>query len=152
LISGRDLNKNEFNDRRRGLPYIIGASNFNKGNVLIERWTETPEVISCYGDILLTCKGTVGELAFNTLGDVHIARQVMAIRNKSSIDTHYLMILLEYHITRIKEKAKGLIPGISREDITNLQFVIPPLNEQKRIVSKINFIDNLILEIEASLN
>jgi len=152
LISGRDLNKSVYNDAKAGVPYIIGASNFCNGNIIIERWTNKPQVISFKGDILLTCKGTVGELAFNTMGDMHIARQIMAIRNKTSILSDYLMLLLKYSIKNIKQKAKGLIPGISREDITNLQFLIPPLEEQERILKQTKTITNFLETIEASLN
>lgn len=147
LLSGRDLQKSEYSDTEVGIPYIIGASNFDNGNIIIERWTNNPQVISFKNDILLTCKGTVGELAFNTCGDVHIARQVMAIRNKTTILPEYLMLLMKYSINNVKQKAKGLIPGISREDITNLYFLIPPLKEQCRIVEAIEkyfaYLDNI---------
>ena len=152
LLSGRDLKKSEYSDAETGIPYIIGASNFYDGNIVIERWTNSPQVISFKRDILLTCKGTVGELAFNTVGNVHIARQVMAIRNKTAILQEYLMLLMKYSINNIKQKARGIIPGISREDITNLQFPIPPLQEQKRILKQTNNITNALDAIEASLN
>ena len=152
LLSGRDLKKSEYSNAKVGIPYIIGASNFDNGNIIIERWTNNPQVISFKNDILLTCKGTVGELAFNTCGDVHIARQVMAIRNKTTILQEYLMLLMKYSVNNVKQKAKGLIPGISREDITSLQFRVPPLLEQERILKRTNNIINILENVEASLN
>lgn len=152
LLSGRDLQKSEYSDGETGIPYIIGASNFDNGNIIIERWTNNPQIISIKNDILLTCKGTVGELAFNTCGDVHIARQVMAIRNKTTILPEYLMLLMKYSINNVKQKAKGLIPGISREDITNLYFLIPPLKEQERILKRVHNATRFLTIIEASLN
>ena len=152
LLSGRDLKKSEYSDAETGTPYIIGASNFYDGNIVIERWTNSPQVISFKRDILMTCKGTVGDLAFNTFGNVHIARQIMAVRNKTAILPDYLMLLMKYSINNIKQKARGLIPGISREDITNLQFPIPPLQEQERILKQTNNITNVLDTIEASLN
>ena len=81
LVSGRDLSPSEYNADGDGIPYITGASNFANGRVSLVRWTTTPQVITKTGDLLLTCKGTIGEMAFNNFGDAHIARQVMAIRN-----------------------------------------------------------------------
>ena len=81
LLSGRDLAPCDYNDQCYGVPYITGASNFFNGSVVISRWTDSPQVITKLGDLLITCKGTVGEIAFNTIGDAHIARQIMAIRN-----------------------------------------------------------------------
>lgn len=137
LISGRDLNKNEYNSESIGIPYITGASNFINGNILINRWTTVPKIISEVNDILITCKGTVGELAINKYGNIHIARQIMAIRIYKNINLEYIKFFLESIVMEIKKTANGLIPGISRDDILSLNIPLPPLAEQKRIVDEI---------------
>ena len=137
LISGRDLNKNEYNAESIGIPYITGASNFINGNILINRWTTVPKTISEVNDILITCKGTVGELAINKYGNIHIARQIMAIRVYKNINLEYIKFFLESIVMEIKKTANGLIPGISRDDMISLNIPLPPLAEQKRIVDEI---------------
>lgn len=137
LISGRDLNKNEYNAESIGIPYITGASNFINRNILINRWTTVPKTISEVNDILITCKGTVGELAINKYGNIHIARQIMAIRIYKNINLEYIRFFLESIVMEIKKTANGLIPGISRDDILSLNIPLPPLAEQKRIVDEI---------------
>ena len=137
LISGRDLNKNEYNAESIGIPYITGASNFINGNILINRWTTVPKTISEVNDILITCKGTVGELAINKYGNIHIARQIMAIRVYKNINLEYIKLFLESIVMEIKKTANGLIPGISRDDMLSLNIPLPPLAEQKRIVDEI---------------
>ena len=137
LISGRDLNKNEYNAESIGIPYITGASNFINGNILINRWTTVPKTISEVNDILITCKGTVGELAINTYGNIHIARQIMAIRVYKNISLKYIKLFLESIVMEIKKTANGLIPGISRDDMLSVSIPLPPLAEQKRIVDAI---------------
>ena len=140
LISGRDLNKNEYNAESIGIPYITGASNFINGNILINRWTTAPKTISEVNDILITCKGTVGELAINKYDNIHIARQIMAIRVYKNINLEYIKFFLESIVMEIKKTANGLIPGISRDDILSLNIPLPPLTEQKRIVKAIETI------------
>ena len=98
---------------RAGIPYITGASNFVNGKVELIRWTVTPQVITEKGDLLLTCKGTVGETAFNDFGHAHIARQIMAIRNTFDLNVEYLTLCIRFYSSTIKDAAKGLIPGIS---------------------------------------
>ena len=137
LISGRDLNKNEYNAESIGIPYITGASNFINGSILINRWTTVSKTISEVNDILITCKGTVGELAINKYGNIHIARQIMAIRVYENINLEYIKLFLESIVMEIKKTANGLIPGISRDDILSLNIPLPPLAEQKRIVEAI---------------
>ncbi len=85
--------------------------------------------------MLITCKGTIGEIAYNNIGDIHIARQVMAIN--SAITITYIEVYLKSKIVALQVQAKSMIPGISRTDIENALIPIPPLKEQKHIVSKI---------------
>ena len=148
LISGRDLNKNEYNAESIGIPYITGASNFINENILINRWTTVPKIVSEVNDILITCKGTVGELAINKYGNIHIARQIMAIRIYKNINLEYIKFFLESIVMEIKKTANGLIPGISRDDILSLNIPLPPLAEQKRIVDEIEKIFATLDDIE----
>jgi hypothetical protein len=151
LISGRDLSPSEYNDNQDGIPYITGASNFRNGKIELVRWTSSPQVITKQGDLLLTCKGTVGELAFNDFGNAHIARQIMAIRNTYGLNVEYLCFCISFYIKEIKAVAKGLIPGISREDILNLILPIPPENYQRLVVSQIRRSNHALYLIEKSL-
>ena len=152
LISGRDLSPSEYNDKNDGIPYITGASNFRNGHISLVRWTTVPQVITRRGDLLLTCKGTIGEIAHNNFGEAHIARQIMAIRNIYSLNVDFLALYIEYSMTKIKQAAKGLIPGISREDILNLVIPIPPTKEQENICNKLKVTFSAIEHIEKSLN
>ena len=97
LLSGRDLDNSRCNSEGYGVPYLVGASCIDKGRINTYRWTETPEVISKEGDVLLSCKGTVGEVVLNTMGNLHIARQFMAIRSKAPqyILPDYLGIIIK---------------------------------------------------------
>jgi len=152
LLSGRDLAPGDYNDQGEGMPYITGASNFFNGTVTISRWTNTPQVITKLGDLLITCKGTVGEMAFNTFGDAHIARQIMAIRNINNLDIKYLSLCINYYIESLKSTAKGLIPGISREDVLNLILPLPSEEYQSLVVGRVNNLFEIITSIEKSLN
>ena len=148
LISGRDLSPSEYNADGTGIPYITGASNFINGKVELVRWTSTPQVLTETGDLLFTCKGTIGEMAFNDFGTAHIARQIMAIRNIFGLNSEYLALCMDFYIHEIKNAAKGLIPGISREDILNLILPIPPEKYQKQVVLKVQEINVILSAIE----
>ena len=152
LLSGRDLTNDECNSDNMGLPYLIGASNIEGDTFSFIRWTEKPQVISQMGDILISCKGTIGTIVKNDIGDMHIARQFMAIRpNTNCITSDYLHICLITAIEEIKKDARGVIPGISRDDILTKVFTIPPLNEQRRIVAEMNLYYRVFDNISANL-
>ncbi|MBT9755379.1 hypothetical protein GPK55_08365 [Coprococcus eutactus] len=152
LISGRDLLPSEYNNQKVGIPYITGASNFNDGTIELIRWTPNPQVITHYGDLLITCKGTIGEMGFNNFGDAHIARQIMAIRNTFNLNSEFLSYCICFYINSIKASAKGIIPGISREDILNLILPIPPSEYQEQVVAYIRKVNVLFDSLEKSLN
>lgn len=137
LQSGQDMTPDKYNADHVGVPYITGASNITNGDVLINRWTECGKAFAHKGDILFTCKGTVGTMAVLQEPKVHIARQIMAIRSIGSISVYYIQVVLETLVSSLKAAAKSIIPGIAREDILTSLIPLPPLAEQHRIVAKI---------------
>ena len=152
LLSGRDLTNDECNSEKKGLPYLIGASNIEGNTFSFIRWTEKPQVISQIEDILISCKGTIGAIVKNNIGDMHIARQFMAIRpNTNCIISDYLHICLIAAIEEIKKDARGVIPGIARDDILSKVFTIPPLNEQRRIIAALKQYYSILDNISANL-
>ena len=138
LQSGQDMTPDKYNDCGKGIPYITGASNIENGNVLINRWTEYGRAFAYCGDILLTCKGTVGTMAVLQEPQVHIARQIMAIRPISELYVPYIQLVLDTLVENLKAAAKSMIPGIAREDVLQSPFPVPPVSEQKRIVQKVS--------------
>ena len=137
LQSGQDMTPDKYNADHVGIPYITGASNISNGDVLINRWTECGKAFAYKGDVLFTCKGTVGTMAVLQEAKVHIARQIMAIRPIGSISVYYIQVVLDTLVSSLKAAAKSIIPGIAREDILTSLIPLPPLAEQKRIVAKI---------------
>jgi type I restriction enzyme, S subunit len=136
LTSGQDMTSNKYNDTLRGIPYLTGASNIQDGKIIINRWTPEPKAIALRGDILLTCKGTVGKTVILNEEEVHIARQIMSIRTIHT-DAKFIQYFLKSYVSILKSKAKSMIPGIERKDVLEALFPLPPLEEQKRIVAKI---------------
>lgn len=136
LLSGVDLEAKQYNENQNGIPYLTGASNFNQGCLVENRWTDSPKRISRRGDLLFTCKGTVGEMAVNPFEEAHIARQIMAISPHDQSLLNYLRIFLSAMVVEIKTKAKGVIPSIERNTLLDALVPLPPKVEQQRIVQR----------------
>jgi len=150
LVSGQDFSPEKYNNNVSGIPYIIGASNIENEQLIINRWTEYPSVYSYLNDLLVVCKGAgVGKMAINNIGTVHIARQIQAIRVYTNyINIKYVKAVVKNNIESIISKANGLIPGLKRELLLSLQIPLPPFAEQQYIVKEIERWFKLIDKIE----
>jgi type I restriction enzyme S subunit len=66
-------------------------------------------------------------------------------KNVSSICNGYLYLYLDSKQTEIKSSCRGTtVPHISPEALRNLNFCLPPLAEQKRIVDVVSSVDTYI--------
>ena len=150
LVSGQDFPPEKYNANIAGIPYIIGASNIENEQLIINRWTESPSVYSYLNDLLVVCKGAgVGKMAINNIGAAHIARQIQAVRGYTNYtDIKYIKAVVKNNIENIISKANGLIPGLKRELLLSLQLPLPPIFEQRRIVYEIERWFSLIDQIE----
>ena len=138
LLSGTDFAPDEYNSAGKGIAYITGASNIVDSQILVNRWTETPRQITHAGDILLVCKGSgYGKTVICNIERAHIARQIMAVQKCNLLDMQYIKLFLDSSFDLLKTKGQGVIPGIDRTSVLRLLFPLPPLNEQHRIVQRI---------------
>lgn len=142
LLSGQDFPSDRYNSEGNGIPYITGASNFENSHVCINRWTGEPSVVAQKGDVLLVCKGSgYGKTIIADFEYAHIARQIMALRVKDRLSNRFLLYYLQSNIRYIREGGQGLIPGISRKIVLEMEVLLPSIDEQTEIV---RILDNLL--------
>lgn len=141
LISGRDLIPSQYSNEKRGIPYITGASNFENGSIIVNRWTDQPAVIAKKGDVLITCKGTIGKTAVLQLEECHIARQIMAFRcNKGTLFPKYLQYYFAFLERDLANSSSSLIPGFKREELTKKLVSFPDYKTQIEVAQKIDLL------------
>ncbi|HHX9367718.1 TPA: restriction endonuclease subunit S [Salmonella enterica subsp. enterica serovar Newport] len=150
LISGQHLKPDEYEEECHGemLPYITGPAEFGLISPTYSKYTNEKRAIAAKGDILITCKGAgLGKL---NVADTNIAisRQLMAI-NVIRMNSEYLKIILDSIYGYFQSKGVGIaIPGISREDVMEPLIMLPPFEEQKRIMENLYKLNFLIEDIK----
>ncbi|EAA7925498.1 restriction endonuclease subunit S [Salmonella enterica subsp. enterica serovar Kottbus] len=150
LISGQHLKPDEYEEECHGemLPYITGPAEFGLISPTYSKYTNEKRAIAAKGDILITCKGAgLGKL---NVADTNIAisRQLVAI-NVIRMNSEYLKIILDSMYGYFQSKGVGIaIPGISREDVMEPLIMLPPFEEQKRIMENLYKLNFLIEDIK----
>ncbi len=151
IISGQHLTPNEYHSQQIGIPYITGPAEFGVRFPVPSKWTNERRAVAESGDILITVKGSgVGKLNLCDIPELAISRQLMAVRPLGEIDIEYIWICLNASRVHFQSLKTGIaIPGIGREDVLTLDVRLPPLEEQKRIVAKVDELMRLCDRLEA---
>lgn len=105
------------------------------------------------GDLLLTIVGTLGRSVVVDTDKLFTVQRSVAVI-KPGINVHYLRyVMLSPYIKQImEEEAKGTAQrGMYLGQLANLLIPIPPLEEQKRIVKKVDSIMEIIDKLEMEL-
>jgi type I restriction enzyme S subunit len=97
--------------------------------------------------IIVGRKGSAGELNFceGPFWPLDVTYYVQHDANETDLSfLHYLLSLMDLPLL-----AKGVKPGINRNDVYALQAVLPPLEEQKRIVALLDAATAHVTELAA---
>jgi type I restriction enzyme S subunit len=153
LVSGQHLSPEEYNTRHEGIPYITGPAEFKDRRPSPTKWTRERRAVARAGDVLITVKGSgVGKSALCDLDELAISRQLMAIRSLGELDRGYLSVCIDSAERNFQNQKFGIaIPGIGRDEVLALQVLLPSIEEQGRIVKRVNelmrFCDSLELQL-----
>ena len=104
------------------------------------------------GDILLCNGGDVGRAAiWNYDYDICIQNHISRLRPKIlSLNNYFYLYVIQYNKERGNLSGKGIgITSLSAKDILSLYIPLPPIAEQRRIVSKIK---ELYMKLECIQN
>ena len=137
IIAGQSPESKYYNSTGEGIPFFQGKADFGELYPKVRVYCSSPTKIAQYNDILLSVRAPVGPTNLSP-GTVCIGRGLAAIRPDDSLDLKYLLYYFRYFETQLSAKGTGTtFKAINQKLIKNLEIPIPPLNEQFRIVSRI---------------
>jgi len=101
-----------------------------------------PEFILKKGDVLIGMSGSIGKLCTYDLDIPALQNQrtgKVVLKCTDDINKRFIWHFLTTIELQLLEKGKGLgVANVSADDIESLPFLLPPLQEQQRIVEKLD--------------
>jgi type I restriction enzyme S subunit len=138
VIAGQSPEGRYYNTEGVGLPFYQGKKEFGEKHIKPSGvWTSVITKTAIAGDILMSVRAPVGPVNVS-LGEICIGRGLAAIRQKDNVLHDFLFYFFKYYEGNIKGNTGAVFDSINKAQIENIPFLIPPLPEQKRIVSIID--------------
>lgn len=145
IIMGQSPPSKTYNTKGIGLPFYQGKADFSEVHPVPKIWCSQPIKIAEKGDILISVRAPVGPV--NIANEkCAIGRGLASIRpNKDFLNNWFLFYYLKY----FEDKWIGFgstFDAIRRRELQNLLVPLPPLEEQKHIVKKLDEIRSRVEE------
>ena len=103
------------------------------------------------GDLVIAMSGaTTGKLGFNKSDNVYLLNQRVGKISFNEVDEVYGYHYLSTKVQENLAKSRGMAqPNLSTKQINEIKIPLPPLEEQKRIVAKVDELMALVDKLEA---
>ena len=148
IIAGQSPESKYYNTNGEGIPFFQGKADFGALYPNIRTYCSQPIRIAEKDDILLSVRAPVGPTNLSP-GKVCIGRGLTAIRPGSSISLKYLLYFFKYYEAQLQKSGTGTtFKAITQNVIKNIEVPVPSLDEQERIVFKI---EELFSKLDASV-
>lgn len=137
VISGQSPESEYYNSNGDGLPFYQGKTEFTDFFIGLPKiWTRKITKISEKNDILMSVRAPVGPVNISTQ-QICIGRGLAAIRTKEKTNFMYIFHLLKNMQNELKGNGGAVFDSINREQISNLEIPLPPIEIQNEIVAQI---------------
>ncbi len=137
----------EVNHTGEGEIYVTGPDQWDGTSLRLDKWTTQPKRVAPDGCVFITVKGAgVGTVFPGTA--CAIGRDVYAFEPAEGVVPGFILHAIYFTIAEVLRHARGDIPGLTRSNILYHKIGVPPSEEQRRIVAKI---EELFSELDAGV-
>ncbi len=137
LNMGQSPPSTTYNTIGEGLPFFQGKAEFGELYPTPRKFCSHPNKVAEVGDILISVRAPVGPTNLSRERSC-IGRGLAGIRPRDGIPPHYLLSYLRSIEPWLATQGTGsTFTQISKSDLEEIGVPLPPLNEQRRIVAKL---------------
>ncbi len=151
IIMGQSPPGSTYTDKPEGLPFFQGKADFRDYFPKVRIWCTQPIKIAQEGDILISVRAPVGPVNMSN-SKCCIGRGLAIIRCLDSANSWFIFWYFRSIEAEIASLGSGSTFGaITRDDLINLQIPLPPIEEQKRIATKIQELMQEISNLQSAI-
>jgi type I restriction enzyme S subunit len=145
IIMGQSPPGDTYNETGDGLPFFQGKAEFGEVSPTPKKWCDAPKKIAEAGDILISVRAPVGPTNLAST-QCCIGRGLAAIRaSEDQLDSNYLWYVLRRAEPRLAHLGQGsTFAAIGRAELASIDFPLPPLPEQRRIVDLLSRAEGIV--------
>jgi type I restriction enzyme S subunit len=137
IVMGQSPPSATYRDVPEGLPFFQGKADFGYLHPVPRKWCVAAAKIAEPGDVLISVRAPVGPTNF-CMQRACIGRGLAALRARPGLDSRFLLYYLRSIEHRIELLGQGsTFEAITKEDLAGLEVPVPPLEEQRHIVGRI---------------
>lgn len=137
IVMGQSPPSETYNQEGEGLPFFQGKSDFEELYPSPRVWCTAPLKIATEGDILISVRAPVGP---TNLANIRccIGRGLAALRVGNELESYWLLFYLRSIEELLATSGTGsTFNAITKKELVALPIPLPPLEEQRRIVARI---------------
>lgn len=151
VTAGQSPEGKYYNSEGNGMPFYQGKKEFTDkyiGNPVV--WTSKVTKIAKEGDVLMSVRAPVGPVNFATQ-ECCIGRGLASIRVLENFDRDFLLYFFKNVENTLVGNAGAVFNSINKSQIEEIKIPIPPLEEQQKIVEKLDKAFELIDQAKANI-
>lgn len=143
ITMGQSPKSDFYNLDGNGLPFLQGNRTFGDKYPIFDTWTTFVTKEAEAGDVIMSVRAPVGDINITPLR-ICLGRGVCGLRHKEGAQ-EFLYYLLRANKENLVNRENGTVFGsINKNDISNLEVLVPSLEEQIEIGLTLKTIDDKI--------
>ena len=152
IIMGQSPDGNTYNIDGNGTIFYQGRTDFGRKFPTARVYTTSPKRFAKEGDVLLSVRAPVGDINIAS-HDCCIGRGLASLRSKTNAQSYlYYQLNVLSDVFDVSDDEGTIFGSITKDDLHNIEIVIPCEHIIHKFESQVSIIDNKIKLIDKEIN
>lgn len=152
IIMGQSPEGETYNSNGNGMIFYQGRTDFGRRYPTARVYTTNPTRYAKIGDVLLSVRAPVGDINIAS-HDCCIGRGLASLRSKEECQSYlYYQLYNLSNVFNVSDDEGTIFGSITKEDLHNIDIVIPSKSKMKEFENHVSIVDNEIKLKDKEIN